>query len=405
MNLSSKIDTRKLSWVIEFLSEKNLDIRNHRDGRWIAQKCTPDVVAFISECILEYIENSPQSEFTIKNIWDSQHFMDSVADVFTKPSTQEPTASSEYDKFIGQPIKMLSRAGILSCRKIGTKCYYKLENEDLLMFISMRELNALYFIYLYIYETFTQSHFISNIDNFLKNNTKENYTRIKSLFFRLQTENTRINGELESNRIFTKVLNPITFMHNARGSEKGRLSKFPTYFVDLMYNRPNFRDYLKQKNITRQQFDLNPDFTAAMSPQYRDYIVKKDVKIYHNFNSEVDDELNKGRATQAHHIFMKSAFPQLSDCRENIITLTPSQHLTKAHPNNNTQIIDEEYQYLCLIHKLESVNESISQGDNFYCMEKYNYVVNTGKSEINILSNDTPQIIRNKLALAYRASS
>ena len=53
--------------------------------------------------------------------------------------------------------------------------------------------------------------------------------------------------------------------------------------------------------------------------------------------SEVKDELAAGIATEVHHIFPKSQFPQISSFFENLILLTGSQHRQKAHPNGNTQ--------------------------------------------------------------------
>ena len=38
---------------------------------------------------------------------------------------------------------------------------------------------------------------------------------------------------------------------------------------------------------------------------------------------------------------MASKFPEIADCPENIISLTPNQHFYRAHPENKTQIIDK----------------------------------------------------------------
>ena len=42
--------------VIDFLNKYNYDIRQSKNARWIDQKCTPDVISIIADCILEYTE-------------------------------------------------------------------------------------------------------------------------------------------------------------------------------------------------------------------------------------------------------------------------------------------------------------------------------------------------------------
>lgn len=46
---------------------------------------------------------------------------------------------------------------------------------------------------------------------------------MKHEFGRFTVFNTPINGIVESNRIFTKVLNTLAFMKNTFGTEKGRI--------------------------------------------------------------------------------------------------------------------------------------------------------------------------------------
>lgn len=41
--------------IIRFFNDKNFDIRVHHNARWIDQKCTPDVVCIIADCIFETV--------------------------------------------------------------------------------------------------------------------------------------------------------------------------------------------------------------------------------------------------------------------------------------------------------------------------------------------------------------
>ena len=95
--------------------------------------------------------------------------------------------------------------------------------------------------------------------------------------------------------------------------------------------------------------------------------------------SEVHDVWSNGPATQVHHIFPKSQFPEIAHYVENLILLTATQHNTKAHPRNNTQIVDRDYQLVCLLAKSDTIEQSLRQvGERYYRKESFVYVINTG---------------------------
>ena len=54
--------------IKEFLSRRSYDIRKTNNGRWIDQKCTMDVVCLVSDCIVEYVKQFPNKEFTVNDI-------------------------------------------------------------------------------------------------------------------------------------------------------------------------------------------------------------------------------------------------------------------------------------------------------------------------------------------------
>lgn len=122
-----------------------------------------------------------------------------------------------------------------------------------------------------------------------------------------------------------------------------------------MYNQINWRDELsgKEKNVARR--DYNPQ--AASNSTYYKYRVARAIKNLHQYNdkynhsrSEVMDTMAIGApATHIHYIFPKSSFIEIADYLENLIALTAGQHLQKAHPNGNTQVVNRDFQYLCLI--------------------------------------------------------
>ena len=140
----------------------------------------------------------------------------------------------------------------------------------------------------------------------------------------------------------------------------------------ILYNQRNWRDILseKPKGVTREEYELlrkeciNQNVTA-----YRINRAKKNLRkfndLYRGGITEVNEEKHmQDPATQIHHIFPASDYPEIADYLENLIALTPTQHLAYAHPNNKTQYVDKKYQYLCLIAKTGNIQDNL--------LEKYN---------------------------------
>ena len=156
---------------------------------------------------------------------------------------------------------------------------------------------------------------------------------------------------------------------------------------DLQYNRSNWRDELsgKDKSITRTEHELTNAQLQARA--LATYTVNKAKKAVRKFNdtvyggmSEINQATETVNATQAHHIFAQSEYPSIADFVENLIMLTPNQHFSMAHPNNNTQYIDKDFQYICLIAKSTKIYDNLtsSSEEKFYDFEDYKYVLNTG---------------------------
>lgn len=59
--------------IIDFISNYEYDIRESHNGRWIDQKCTPDVLSFIADCIYDFATNNPNKEFCTQDIWFSEY--------------------------------------------------------------------------------------------------------------------------------------------------------------------------------------------------------------------------------------------------------------------------------------------------------------------------------------------
>lgn len=143
--------------INQHLSQYNFDVRKTNDARFTDQKCTPDVVCIIADCVMNIRENSPSEEFVVQDIWDSQYFIKNVKSIFNKPSAENPTTKSEYDKFIQQPLRLLAYSGILFIEKRGSKNFYKINNLQLLEYISLKDRNAYVFLYQYFVKVLSDS--------------------------------------------------------------------------------------------------------------------------------------------------------------------------------------------------------------------------------------------------------
>lgn len=380
------------TWVTEqyidnFLSKTDYDIRKSKNGRWIDQKCTPDVISFIADCILEFAKNNGiKKGFTTNDIWFSNYAIENAVAAFDKPRPDTSAARNEYDKFFGQPLKLLGYSKILIETKKKNQNYYIINDLDLLAYISLREINALTFIQKYNEKVLKDSGIYSYFNSFFRYQDKDSFETLKNAFGNFTKTNTKINGDLECGRIFTKVINPLALKYGSYGTEKGHLSKEPISLDMLMYNRDNFRDiYLgKPKNVTRHEYCLSKGI--KYSEGYGKYSSEKAKRFIRLFNdsfrngiTEVKPEINLGPAINMHHIFPESDFPELSGYLENLIALTPNQHFIEAHPMGNTHLVDKNYQIICLLTKAEMIYKNIKSHENkIYNLRNFLYVLKVG---------------------------
>jgi len=377
-----------IAQINEFFSRFDFDVRKSKDARFMDQKVTPDVLCIMADCVMNYTADH-DIEFTKDDIWNDSYFNKNVKAIFNKPAANNITTRQEYDKFTSQPLRTLAYARVLTIRKDKNKNYYRINNKIILEFISMKERNAYIFLYHYIVKVLMDSgqlRFFENFKDKCQNRTvtKADFSELKERFQRFIIGNTAINGIVEVNRIFPKILNIYACENTIQGTIKGRLSANQFYYTDLMYNRPNWRDVGKSKNISRNEaVEEHETLMMEQNEAYSDYQVQKAVNMIRKMysGSEVKDQWANGEATQIHHIFPKAEFPQLAHYLENLIKLTPTQHFTKAHPNNRTDAINRDYQLVCLLAKTDSIENSLRKGEFIYRKESFVYVINTGLFE------------------------
>jgi hypothetical protein len=369
--------------IDNLFKEKNFDIRVKNGSRYMDQKVTPDVLAFIADCVLNL--SATKAEFDKDDIWHSDYFNKNVKAVFNKPDAENEGAIHEYDKFSAQPLKALAFAGVLDEKQVSRKNVYTINDMDVLKFIAQSDRNAMEFLYYYIKKVLTDSGFIEKLEEYAQLYRRDSLTAyefkgLKEDFEKFTRGNTKINTDTEIHRIFPKVINIYCYKNGLPGSRRGFMTSQPYFYRDLMYNDVNFRDLNKEKAATRQEASSFKK-TKEQQESYTDYQMDKAkgaVRTRHYPTSEVKDALVKGLATQVHHIFSKEKFPDFRATTENLILLTPSQHNSLAHPNNNTRVIDPEYQIVCLKAKLVSIEASYARGDSFYDKGRFIDMLNVG---------------------------
>ncbi len=389
-----------------FLEQFDLDVRKSGDARFSDQKCTPDVVCFIADCIMNIIPKG--QSFTVNDIWNSQYFIKNAVAVFGKPLPTNPNARHEYDKFIQQPLRLLGYAHVLNVTKVGNANIYSIAHEEMLDYISRRERNTYNFLYCYFQKVMSDSGMWKYFQEFIDKSaqgeaSRTDYMFLRDKFIRFMIGNTNINTDIEVRRIFPKILNIFAVDNGICGSERGSISKYPFTFSDLMYNRKNWRDINKDKSITRQE--AAEDAIDTQQEAFSQYYIQKAIALIRKIQkeSEVHDQWSNGHATHVHHIFPRSQFPQIAYYVENLILLTATQHNTKAHPNNNTHVVDRDYQLVLLLAKSETIENSLRKvGEKYYRKESFVYVINIGLKQ-DISASLSFNDIRSFLIKLYNA--
>lgn len=351
--------------ISDFLVGVDLNLRIEKPvyTRWIDQKCTADVVGLVASAVVELSSEQSETKFTKNDVWKSEYSRVTVTKKFSKPDTGERTAENEYDKFFAQPLELLAFSGVLSKWNSAGQNYYKVENMGVLRYIASDSDRALEFLTRYIEHVLVSSGFWPNIEAFFADQTPEGYLELKERFIDFLLSTTRIKKRHpEPGRIFSKVLNPLSFEYSKCGTIRGRISRHPITYDDLWYNRPNWRDTLanKRKSETRQQYDSSrakylTDY-KVLSQKAKNY-VKGNNNEYRGGKSEVPGD--DAQAHHIHHIFPESQFKEIAMRLENLIALTPNQHYLQAHAKS-TIYVDREFQKACIFAKIDTIEEEFA---------------------------------------------
>lgn len=368
-----------LQEINEFINQQNFDITKSRNSRFMDQKCTPDVVCAVSECVLNYTNEDNAKSFTKNDIWHYQYSSDLLEEYFTKPNANRDDMQREYDKFFGQPLLLLASSGVLADIGSNDRHTYVVANREVLDYISQSDRTSTKFLNAYLTKVMSDSGMIHFFDNFFSQQDSDSLEILRNALVSFYKTHTDIKGNYEPPRIYNKIINILAFARRKKGSIQGRISDDILSTSDIMYNRVNWRDINKQRTMSRQEAVARIQTTQDIgSFNYAVSKAKNQVKRLHPF-SEIH-RFKEYPATQAHHIFLASEYPELADCIENIICLTPNQHFYMAHPENRTSVADLDYRIVCLLCKLDSIEMNFRDGRDDYSLTEFVNVLNVGLS-------------------------
>lgn len=364
--------------IRNYLNSLDLDVRKTGSARFMDQKCTPDVVCAVAECILEYTSDDESKRFTKDDIWRSNYANELIQESFTKPDLSEESVNSEYDKFFAQPMKLLAYCNILNEIQEGAN-FYTINRRDLLLHISRHERNAIDFLDVYLTKVMTDSGLIKRFENFYEKQDGASLSALRDTLKSFYHTYTKVKNDFEPPRIFNKIINILAFKRRKKGTVRGNISTNTLTIDEIRYNRINWRDVKKDKTMSRQEYKLLIEGEIDKNTGYYKYQIEKAKRFVKDI--EKVSEIHRFEcypASQAHHIFMASEFPEIADCPENIICITPNQHFYRAHPNNRIQVIDRDYQLVCLLCKLDSIEINYRSGRDDYSLADFTNVLNVG---------------------------
>lgn len=194
--------------INNYLSAFDLDIRKSHDARFVDQKCTPDIVCFMADCVLNMI--ATKTLFVINDIWETQYFIQNSRVIFNKPWANDKKAYNEYNKVLSQPLKLLAYAHVLSVQTIDGLLTFSVENEELLDYIARKDRNAYNFLYCYFMKVMNDSGFTKYFEEYKVNsatNPRAAKTEIYERYYRLINGNTPSHSRFDITRMFHKVFN------------------------------------------------------------------------------------------------------------------------------------------------------------------------------------------------------
>lgn len=366
----------------EYFQNMNL-AKPPRLGLHYEQKTTPDLLWCVAQAILDITKDDRNRIFSdATDVRNSQLFKTLIQDYFSKPPPDTPKAQKEYDKLSRYQLGLLVFTGILE--KVGARpSSYRVTNYSALEEIATNDFSAARFLGEYT-EKFLADNGLRDVFNSYKLTPNQaNHELAKEAYWEWAREHTAVRGtdRKHTYRVFNKIFNIFCYKNRIPGESGSNITTGPCPYSFLIYNRENFRDKDKPQGMTRAEY-LESVLEDAETGGFVEALLKKakdSVRNYHGNDSEVRD-VNLGyapdRVLEVHHILPRHSYQQFSLTKENLIVLTPDQHRSFAH-NGKYRTINQRFQVLCLLVKLENISESLRTRDSFYDLKEFISILNT----------------------------
>lgn len=364
----------------EYFKNRNLK-KVPKIGIHYEQKTTPDLLWCIAQVVLDISKGSRKKIFSDKeDVRKSQIFNVLMQDYFSKPPQEN--AENEYNKVSSYQLGLLTYAGILKQISNHPK-KYRIEDLNSLEFIAVNDLNASKFLTEYTDKFLRDNGLWEVFDNYQQTPSQYNHLKAKEAYWEWAKINTAVKGNNRKHtyRVFNKMFNVFCYKNRIPGEDSSNITTGPCPYSFLIYNRENFRDKDKPQSMTRQEYakqvlsEIDRDGVVATLLQKAKDSVKQKYQDSEITNSKFGYAADSG--VHIHHILPQHSYSEYSLARENLIALTPGQHLSFAHIRANTNSIDPLFQAICLKAKLINITTSIKNEEDFYDYNAFISIVNT----------------------------
>ena len=364
----------------EYFITKSL-VKTPHIGVHYEQKITPDLLWCVSYVIVSLIKDNPEKVFTDEDVRESPVFNSLTQDYFSK--APQENAENEYNKFSSYQLGVLAFAGVLE-QISGRPKRYKVNNLEALNFIATNDFNASRFLGEYT-EKFIRDNRLSEVfEIYRQSPNQDNYLRIKEAYWYWAKINTAVKGDdrRHTYRVLNKMFNVFCYKNHLPGENASNIINGPCPYSFLLYNRTNFRDVDMPSGMTRQQYQAEILSEVEQGGLVETLLkkVKDAVKARAKYDSEIKDPslmYTKDSGIHVHHILPRHSYPQFSISKENLISLTPGQHLSLAHTGSSTKTINHEFKIICLKKKFEDIKTSLEVHDSFYDLKEFIKIINT----------------------------
>ena len=363
----------------QYFRTKSL-VKTPRVGVHYEQKTTPDLLWCVARVILDLTKEDSNRVFSDDDVRESPMFNSLMQDYFSKPPQEE--AENEYNKVSSYQLDVLSFAGILDQIDARPK-RYRVSVLEALEYIAVNDFNAAHFLGEYT-EKFIHDYGFSDVfENYHQNPNQDNHLRAKEAYWNWARTHTAVKGDdrRHTYRVFNKIFNVFCYKNRLPGEDTSNITPGVCPYTFLIYNRENFRDKDMPTGMTRQQYhdEVLSEIDEGGVVETLLQKAKDAVKLKHDNNSEIQDPdlgyLPNG-GVHVHHILPRHSYSQFSLSKENLISLTPGQHLSRAHIEANTRTINPEFQIVCLKKKFEHIRASLDAGEDFYDLKEFIKILN-----------------------------